>query len=531
MSLEIKVPPVGESITEVTLSRWIKKDGDSVAMDEVIAELESDKATFELTAEKAGTLKTIAKEGDTLAIGAAVASIDEGGASAPAKEAAPVQAAATPQPVAAQPVPTAPTAAPATNNSGSLSVKVPTVGESITEVTLSRWIKKDGDTVVMDEAIAELESDKATFELTAEKAGVLKTIAKEGDVLPIGAVVCTIEGAGSSVTAAKPTEPVAGVAPVAASMEKTYASGTPSPAAAKILAEKGINPASVPGNGVGGRITKTDALTAITADLVSENPQGGRKSEVLSPKSEIKTQDSVFKTPNSDRERREKMSPLRKTVARRLVAVKNETAMLTTFNEVDMSPIMELRAKYKDKFKEKYGVGLGFMSFFTKAVCEALKEWPAVGARIEGEEVVYSNFADISIAVSAPKGLVVPIIRNADSMSLAEIEKAVAALAVKARDNKLSLEEMTGGTFTITNGGVFGSMMSTPIINSPQSAILGMHNIIERPVAVNGQVVIKPMMYVALSYDHRIIDGRESVSFLVRVKQLLEDPSRLLLGV
>jgi 2-oxoglutarate dehydrogenase E2 component (dihydrolipoamide succinyltransferase) len=522
MSLEIKVPPVGESITEVTLSRWIKKDGDSVAMDEVIAELESDKATFELTAEKAGTLKTIAKEGDTLAIGAAVASIEEGAA----KETAPAA-----QPVAAQPVQTA----PATNNGGSLSVKVPTVGESITEVTLSRWIKKDGDTVAMDEAIAELESDKATFELTAEKAGVLKTIAKEGDVLPIGAVVCTIEGAGSTVAANKPAEPVAavaGVASVAATpTEKTYASGTPSPAAAKILAEKGINPASVPGNGVGGRITKTDALTAITADLVSENPQGGRKSEVLSPKSEIKTQDSVLKAQNSDRERREKMSPLRKTVARRLVAVKNETAMLTTFNEVDMSPIMELRGKYKDKFKEKHGVGLGFMSFFTKAVCEALKEWPAVGARIEGEEVVYSNFADISIAVSAPKGLVVPVIRNADSMSLAEIEKAVAALAVKARDNKLSLEEMTGGTFTITNGGVFGSMMSTPIINSPQSAILGMHNIIERPVAVNGQVVIKPMMYVALSYDHRIIDGRESVSFLVRVKQLLEDPSRLLLGV
>ncbi|MGZ3764273.1 MAG: 2-oxoglutarate dehydrogenase complex dihydrolipoyllysine-residue succinyltransferase [Mucilaginibacter sp.] len=528
MSLEIKVPPVGESITEVTLSRWIKKDGDSVAMDEVIAELESDKATFELTAEKAGTLKTIAKEGDTLAIGAAVASIEDGAApAAPAKEAAPVA-----QPIVEQPAQTQTVAAPATATAvtGSLQVKVPTVGESITEVTLSRWIKKDGDTVAMDEAIAELESDKATFELTAEKAGILKTIAKEGEVLPIGAVVCTIEGAGASATATpKAVEPAAATA---ITTEKTYASGTPSPAAAKILAEKGIDPALVPGNGVGGRVTKTDALTAVTADLVSENPQGGGKvptppslkTEVVSPKPEIKSQ-------NADRERREKMSPLRKTVARRLVAVKNETAMLTTFNEVDMSPIMEIRSKYKDKFKEKHGVGLGFMSFFTKAVCEALKEWPAVGARIEGEEVVYSNFADISIAVSAPKGLVVPVIRNADAMSLAEIEKAVAALAVKARDNKLSLEEMTGGTFTITNGGVFGSMMSTPIINSPQSAILGMHNIIERPVAVNGQVVIKPMMYVALSYDHRIIDGRESVSFLVRVKQLLEDPARLLLGV
>jgi 2-oxoglutarate dehydrogenase E2 component (dihydrolipoamide succinyltransferase) len=515
MSLEIKVPPVGESITEVTLSRWVKKDGDVVAMDEVIAELESDKATFELTAEKAGTLKTIAKEGDTLAIGAAVASIAEDGA--------PVAVPQSEAPSAAS----APAAAP----SAALQVKVPPVGESITEVTLSRWIKKDGDAVAMDEAIAELESDKATFELTAEKAGLLKTIAKEGDVLPIGAIVCTIEGA----EAAKTAQPVAAASSAASAQaapaQKTYASGTPSPAAAKILAEKGIDPQAIPGNGVGGRITKADALSALTADLVSENPQGGgRKADAVAPKVEIKAPEPV-KTQNPDRERREKMSPLRKTVARRLVAVKNETAMLTTFNEVDMSPVMELRAKYKDKFKEKYGVGLGFMSFFTKAVCQALKEWPAVGARIEGEEVVYSNFADISIAVSAPKGLVVPVIRNADSMSLAEIEKAVAALAVKARDNKLSLEEMTGGTFTITNGGVFGSMMSTPIINSPQSAILGMHNIIERPVAVNGQVVIRPMMYVALSYDHRIIDGRESVSFLVRVKQLLEDPSRLLLGV
>jgi 2-oxoglutarate dehydrogenase E2 component (dihydrolipoamide succinyltransferase) len=530
MSLEIKVPPVGESITEVTLSRWIKKNGDNVAMDEVIAELESDKATFELTAEKAGTLKTIAKEGDTLAIGAAVASIDENGAAPAVKEAAPAIQKGTESnvPVAV------------TNEKSSLSVKVPVVGESITEVTLSRWIRKDGEAVAMDEAIAELESDKATFELTAEKAGILKTIAKEGDVLPIGAVICTIEGAGAStIPSPKVVEPAtatASAATPAVATEKTYASGTPSPAAAKILAEKGIDPKSVPGNGVDGRITKADALMAVTADLVSENPQGGMKSEAGSLKAEVQKLEVgspklEIKTKDSRGERREKMSPLRKTVARRLVAVKNETAMLTTFNEVDMSPIMELRGKYKDKFKEKHGVGLGFMSFFTKAVCEALKEWPSVGARIEGEEVVYSNFADISIAVSAPKGLVVPVIRNADGMSLAEIEKAVAALAVKARDNKLTIEEMTGGTFTITNGGVFGSMMSTPIINSPQSAILGMHNIIERPVALNGQVVIKPMMYVALSYDHRIIDGRESVSFLVRVKQLLEDPTRLLLGV
>ena len=410
----------------------------------------------------------------------------------------------------------------------SLEIKVPPVGESITEVTLSSWIKKDGDTVQMDEVIAELESDKATFELTAEKAGVLKTIAKEGDVLPIGAVVCSIEEGGATAAAPKAAEPATVAAEskpaaAAATAEKgsTYASGTPSPAAAKILAEKGIDPATVNGNGVAGRITKEDALKA-----------EGAKPKAESAPAPVAPAPAAAPAKAGERsEKREKMSSLRKTVAKRLVAVKNETAMLTTFNEVDMSPIMEMRSKYKDKFKEKHGVGLGFMSFFTKAVTEALKEWPAVGARIEGEEVVYSNFADISIAVSAPKGLVVPVIRNADMMSLAEIEKAIVVLAGKARENKLTIEEMTGGTFTITNGGVFGSMMSTPIINSPQSAILGMHNIVERPVAVNGQVVIRPMMYLALSYDHRIIDGRESVSFLVRVKQLLEDPARLLLGV
>jgi 2-oxoglutarate dehydrogenase E2 component (dihydrolipoamide succinyltransferase) len=409
----------------------------------------------------------------------------------------------------------------------SLEIKVPPVGESITEVTLSSWLKKDGDTVAMDEAIAELESDKATFELTAEKAGVLKIIAKEGDVLAIGAVVCSIEeGGGAAAPAPKAAPAAKAEAAAAADKGPTYASGTPSPAAAKILAEKGVEATAVSGTGVNGRITKEDALSI---DKASENPQ--TRTAVAAASAPAPAPAAAPVKAGERSERREKMSPLRKTVAKRLVTVKNETAMLTTFNEVDMSPIMEIRSKYKDKFKEKHGVGLGFMSFFTKAVTEALKDWPAVGARLEGEEVVYSSFADISIAVSAPKGLVVPVIRNADSMSLAEIEKAVVTLAGKARDNKLSLEEMTGGTFTITNGGVFGSMLSTPIINSPQSAILGMHNIIERPVAVNGQVVIRPMMYVALSYDHRIIDGRESVSFLVRVKQLLEDPARLLLGV
>jgi 2-oxoglutarate dehydrogenase E2 component (dihydrolipoamide succinyltransferase) len=415
----------------------------------------------------------------------------------------------------------------------SLDIKVPPVGESISEVTLSRWIKQDGEAVEMDEVIAELESDKATFELTAEKAGTLKTIAKEGDTLAIGDVVCSIEEGGAAESASKPEKSAPEEKP--ASEEKApvqnekaagYAAGSPSPSAAKIMAEKGIDSSAVAASGVGGRITKEDALKA----------EAGKKPETGSSAAAQPAQKAVSAAPapnvqGARNERREKMSSLRKTVAKRLVTVKNETAMLTTFNEVDMQPVMDIRAKYKDKFKEKHGVGLGFMSFFTKAVCEALKDFPAVNARIDGEEIVYNDFADISIAVSAPKGLVVPIIRNAESLTLAEIEKEVLALATKARDNKLSIEEMTGGTFTITNGGVFGSMMSTPIINAPQSAILGMHNIVQRPVAVDGQVVIRPIMYVALSYDHRIIDGRESVGFLVRVKQLLEDPARLLLGV
>ncbi|MGJ1358992.1 2-oxoglutarate dehydrogenase complex dihydrolipoyllysine-residue succinyltransferase [Sphingobacterium siyangense] len=411
----------------------------------------------------------------------------------------------------------------------SLEIKVPTVGESITEVTLSQWLKQDGDYVEMDENIAELESDKATFELPAEKAGILRIIAQEGDTLEIGAVVCTIEEgaapASGSAPAAAPAAEASNAAPVAAAAAKdedpdSYAAGTASPAAAKILREKGIDPSTIKGTGKEGRITKEDAEKA--------QPVAKAAAPAAKPAAPAAT---VAPVVGSRNERREKLSSLRKTIAKRLVAVKNETAMLTTFNEVNMQPIMDLRAKYKDTFKEKFGIGLGFMSFFTKAVTTALAEWPAVNARIEDNEIVYSDFADISIAVSAPKGLVVPIIRNADAMSLEQIEKAIAALAVKARDNKLTIDEMTGGTFTITNGGVFGSMMSTPIINAPQSAILGMHNIIQRPIAENGQVVIRPMMYIALSYDHRIIDGRESVSFLVRVKQLLEDPARLLLGV
>jgi 2-oxoglutarate dehydrogenase E2 component (dihydrolipoamide succinyltransferase) len=397
---------------------------------------------------------------------------------------------------------------------------VPTVGESITEVTLANWLKKDGDFVTLDEIIAEVDSDKATFELPAEATGILRQVAKEGDVLEIGGLICRIEVGGASASALAPS--AAPAAPVAAAVSTTenYATGHASPAASKILAEKGIEAANLAGTGKDGRVTKEDALAA-SAPVAAAAPKAA-PAVAAAPAVSASGARAI---------RREKMSSLRKTVSRRLVAVKNETAMLTTFNEVNMKPIMDLRSKFKDQFKEKHGVGLGFMSFFTKAVCVALQEWPAVNAQIDGNELVFHDFCDISVAVSAPKGLVVPVIRNAENLSFEQIEKEIVRLAGKARDNKLSIEEMTGGTFTITNGGVFGSMMSTPIINAPQSAILGMHNIVERPIAENGQVVIRPMMYLALSYDHRIIDGRESVSFLVRVKQLLEDPTRLMFGV
>ncbi len=405
-----------------------------------------------------------------------------------------------------------------------IDIKVPTVGESINEVTLIKWLKKDGDYVDRDEVIAELESEKATFEVNAEKAGVLKTVGKEGDTLNIGDVVAQIDDAaakpesssGTEVQQAKPevsrteevkpsTTPAKGSTETKVQKSETEVRATP--VASAIIADKKVDPKNIQPSGYNGRIMKEDVMAALS------NP--GRR-----PGAEAFSRD----------EKKEKMSNLRKTVSRRLVEAKNTTAMLTTFNEVDMSKVMAIRTANKEKFKEKHGVNLGFMSFFAKAVCYALQEWPAVNAYIDGDSIVYHNYCDISIAVSAPKGLVVPVIRNAESLGMAEIELKVIELATKARDNKLTMEEMQGGTFTITNGGVFGSLMSTPIINIPQSAILGMHKIEERPVVVDKQIVIRPMMYLALSYDHRIIDGRESVSFLVRVKELLENPELLLFG-
>jgi 2-oxoglutarate dehydrogenase E2 component (dihydrolipoamide succinyltransferase) len=390
-----------------------------------------------------------------------------------------------------------------------IDIKVPTVGESINEVTLAKWLKTDGQWVERDEVLAEIESEKATFEINAEKAGLLKIKVAEGDTLSIGDVVCSIDESAKRPegTVDAPKEEKKAKAPAKAVAENSKKDIKASPVAAAIIADKKVDATSIPPTGSRGKILKQDVLDALS--------HPGRKPGV-----------ALF----SRVDRKEKMTQLRKTVSRRLVEAKNTTAMLTTFNEVDMSAIMEIRSKYKDKFKELHGVNLGFMSFFTKACSFALQEWPAVNAYISNEEIIYHEYCDISIAVSAPKGLVVPVIRNAESLSMAEIEHRVVELATKARDNKLSLEEMQGGTFTITNGGVFGSLMSTPIINIPQSAILGMHKIQDRPVAVNGQVVIRPMMYLALSYDHRIIDGRESVGFLVRVKELLENPTLLLFG-
>jgi 2-oxoglutarate dehydrogenase E2 component (dihydrolipoamide succinyltransferase) len=389
-----------------------------------------------------------------------------------------------------------------------IELKVPPVGESINEVTLIKWTKPDGAWVERDEVLCELESEKATFELNAEQAGILIHVAKEDDTLLIGDLACKIDE-----KALRPAnaviikeEPQAVQKPTEAAPITSADAIKATPVATQMIADTKVDVSHVKGSGPQGKITKSDVLNAM-----------------LKPGTTV----SVL---NSREEQVEKMSNLRRTISRRLVEAKNTTAMLTTFNEVDMTEIMATRTKYKDSFKEKHGVGLGFMSFFTKACCIALQEWKSVNAYIDGESIIYHDFCDISIAVSAPKGLVVPIIRNAESMSMAEIEAKVVELATKAKENKLTIEEMTGGTFTITNGGIFGSMMSTPIINIPQSAILGMHNIIERPMAIKGQVVIRPMMYLALSYDHRIIDGRESVGFLVRVKELLENPHLLLVG-
>ncbi len=537
--IEIKVPTVGESISEVTLLKWLKKDGEYVDRDDVIAELESEKATFEVNAEQSGVIKIIAKEGDTLNIGAVLANIDEkakpssvNGQQSTAvventkpetekKQPANLTGLNKPQVITVQepeeqPVTgnqqPAPTVEAAPASKGILELKVPTVGESISEVTLLKWIKNNGDLVQRDEVVAELESEKATFEMNADEAGELKQVAKEGDVLKIGDVVATINTdvvVPTTVNSQQSTAVVESKKPEIKTEQPAVSVQQPkaTPVASAMIADKKVNPSEIKPTGSNGRILKHDVLEAISHPA----KQSFNNQEL-----------------NTRNERRERMSNLRKTISRRLVESKNTTAMLTTFNEVDMSRIMEIRKLHKESFNKTHGVNLGFMSFFMKASAIGLSEWPSVNAYIDGDELVYHDYADISIAVSTPRGLTVPVIRNVESLSMADIEKKVIEVAGKARDSKLTAEDLQGGTFTITNGGVFGSLMSTPIINLPQSAILGMHKIQERPMAINGQVVIKPMMYVALSYDHRIIDGRESVSFLVRVKELLENPELLL---
>jgi 2-oxoglutarate dehydrogenase E2 component (dihydrolipoamide succinyltransferase) len=407
--------------------------------------------------------------------------------------------------------------------------KVPSPGESITEVVIETWYKQDGDIVAKDEALADIQSDKAMLTLYAEGAGRLKIMAAAGATVQVGAVMCTIDtAAAAAAPAAAPAAAAvangapAVAAPVAVATQgaTTYATGVPSPAAAKLMAETGKTVDA--GSGRDGRVTKADVVAAGSAPA-SAPPAPAPKSTSAPAAA------SAFVGDRSTS--RQKMTQLRKTVATRLVSVKNETAMLTTFNEVDLSAVMELRKKYKEKFEKVNGIGLGFMGFFVKACCEALREFPAVNASIDHDELVYHNYVDMGIAVSTDRGLMVPVVRNAESKGLAQIEKDIAELAGKARASKLSLDEMQGGTFTVTNGGVFGSLLSTPILNPPQSGILGMHKIEERPIALNGQVVIRPMMYLALSYDHRIIDGKESVSFLVRVKEYLEDPARMILGI
>lgn len=408
-----------------------------------------------------------------------------------------------------------------------IELKIPNLGESISSVTFSKWLKPDGSIVNLDEPLCEIETEKANQELSADSAGKITWVAKEGEDLAVGALFATIDtDASAAVSAPTPAAASAAAPAPATTSASNYATGTPSPAAAKILAEANVPPASVAGTGRDGRITKEDALKAAEAPVSAPTPAAPAAPVAAVPPAAPASTSSF-----SRNDRREKMSRMRRTIAKRLVSAKNNTAMLTTFNEVDMSGVMALREKYQDAFVKKYGIKLGFMSIFAKACAKALMEMPDVNAALDGDDIIYHDYADISIAISTPTGLVVPPIRNVESLNFAQFELKVKELSAKARDGKLSLEEMTGGTFTITNGGVFGSLMSTPIINEPQSAILGMHAIKDRPIVVDGEIKIRPMMYLALSYDHRIIDGSTSVTFLVKVKQLIEDPTSLLLDL
>ena len=545
MATEIRVPTLGESVSEATIGRWFKKAGDTVKADEPVCELETDKVTLEVNAPAGGVLSEITvKDGETVTPGAILGQISAAGAAPAAKPAPkaeqpkaeqPKAEAAKPGPSAVQgietgagygnhsdPAPASAGGAPSEAGRGGTDIKVPTLGESVSEATVAKWFKKPGDAVKADEPLCELETDKVTLEVNAPTAGVLAAIGVEaGATVTPGAVLGQISasGSGAAPAAAAPAPASNGAAkPGPTSMP-------PAPSAAKMAAERGVDLASVDGSGKRGQVLKGDVIAASAAAPAPAAPrQAPAPTPAAAPRQAPPQADAA-------REERVRMTKLRQTIARRLKDAQNTAAMLTTFNEVDMSGVMALRAKYKDVFEKKHGAKLGFMGLFVKAVVGALKELPAVNAEIDGTDLVYKNFYHIGIAVGTEKGLVVPVVRNADELSLSDIEKTIAGYGKKARDGQLKMEDMQGGTFTITNGGIYGSLMSTPILNAPQSGILGMHKIQDRPIVVGGKVEVRPMMYLALSYDHRIVDGREAVTFLVRVKDALEDPTRLMLDV
>ncbi|MGB0839535.1 MAG: 2-oxoglutarate dehydrogenase complex dihydrolipoyllysine-residue succinyltransferase [Chitinophagales bacterium] len=522
--IELRVPEIGESVTEVTVAGFLVEEGDTVELDQALLEFDSDKATLEFPSPAAGVVHFVVEEGQDLNIGDLVGTVETEVAASTSTP--PSQD--SPEPVA----PATPDAGP-TATGETIQMLVPEIGESVTEVTVAGFLVEEGDFVEMDQALVEFDSDKATLEFPSPGTGIVHFVVEEGQDLKIGDTVGTIQvmtgnPQASSTPANSPsTQDVQ--TPSAGNNTSGYASGHPSPAADKVLRENKVDAAQVKGTGVGGRITKSDAINHVKNTPAQKTAP---TKAPVSPKKEVAK--TATPAPSGNRNvRTERLSRIRKTISRRLVAVKNETAMLTTFNEVDLTEIIALRKRYKEQFKEKHQIGLGYMSFFSKACAFALMDYPGVNAYIDVENgtAEYHDYVDISIAVSTPKGLVVPVMRNVEEMSLKKIEQTVRELALKGRDGKLTMAEMDGGTFTITNGGIFGSMLSTPIINAPQSAILGMHNILQRPMAVNGEVKIRPMMYLALSYDHRIIDGKQAVQFLVRVKQLLEDPIKLFLDL
>ncbi|MCC5992689.1 MAG: 2-oxoglutarate dehydrogenase complex dihydrolipoyllysine-residue succinyltransferase [Rhodobacteraceae bacterium] len=503
MSTEVRVPTLGESVSEATIATWFKKPGDAVAVDEMLCELETDKVTVEVPSPVAGTLSEIvAAEGETVGVDALLAMIAEPGAAAAPSDAPKAQD---------KPAPAASEAAEA------VDVMVPALGESVTEATVASWFKQPGDSIAQDEMLCELETDKVSVEVPSPAAGVLSEIlAEEGSTVAAGAKLAVISGSAAAAAAAPAR---ADDAPAASGRDVEDA-----PSAKKLMAEKGLTPDQVTGTGRDGRIMKEDVQKAGAAPAAAPTVPTPTDAPKAAPRAAVPADDAA-------REERVKMTRLRQTIARRLKDAQNTAAMLTTYNEADMGGIMELRNEYKEMFEKKHGVKMGFMSFFVKACCHALMEVPEVNAEIDGTDVVYKNYVHMGVAVGTPTGLVVPVLRDAHKMGFAEIEKRIAEMGKRARDGKLSMAEMQGGSFTISNGGVYGSLMSSPILNPPQSGILGMHKIQERPMVVKGQIVARPMMYLALSYDHRIVDGKGAVTFLVRVKEALEDPRRLLMDL